>query len=191
MFPIAKKLNTHTEIGQIQKYLQEKELGLGDNYELSPALELKLERVEFVKKMLPELIEEAAISKKLREQFGISKAQSYIDIHDAKMLFGEQQIWADCIFKELKETRKVCLLKNDTKGLNSNDKNKIEAVAKFKGDKQTEVFKSWTPPQVIIIREAAPVHNIDPVELEKEIKLLLKPKGGKQELDFDDAEVLQ
>jgi hypothetical protein len=191
MFPIAIKLNTHTEVGQIQKYLQDKESGQGDNYELSPALALKLERIEFVKKNLPDLVDDLAVAKKLMEVFEISKAQAYFDISDAKTLYGDQQIWVDAVFKDLKETRNYCRTKNDTKGLNSNDKNKIDAVAKFKGDKQTEIFKSWTPPQVIIIREAAPVTDIDPIELEKEIKLLLKPKGGKQELDFDEAEVLK
>lgn len=191
MFPIAIKLNTHTEVGQIQKYLQEKESGQGDNYELSPSLALKLERIEFVKKNLPEYIDEVNVAKMLMEKFGISKALAYFDISDAKTLYGDQQIWVDAVFKDLKETRNYCRTKNDTRGLNSNDKNKIEAVAKFKGDKQTKIFESWKPPQVIIIREAAPVQDIDPVELEKEIKLLLKPKGKGDELDFDDAEVLK
>lgn len=191
MFPIAKKLNTHTEVGQIQQYLLAKEQGNDDDYELSESLIQKLDRVEFVKKNLPDLVDEILVAKKLMEVYKISRRLAFYDIEDAKTLYGEQQIWVNAVFKDLKQTREACMIKNDTKGLNSNDKNKIEAIAKFKGDKQTEIFKSWTPPTVIIIRESQPAQEIDKKELEKEIQLLLKPKGGKNEIDFDEHEVIK
>ena len=190
MFPVSKQLNTHTELGQIQKYLQEKELGIAEGYELSDALSEKLKRIEFIKENLPNLVNEKSLAKELQKHFGISKAQAYFDLDDAKKLYGEQQIWADSIFRDLQETRAYAKAKKDVRGLNANDKNKIEAIARFKGDKQTEIFKSWTPPTVVVIREAEPMEGIDKNELEKEIKLLLKPKGKGQELDFEEAEII-
>lgn len=182
-----KQMNTHTDAGVLQAYLKAREEGREDEVNLSEALQRKLERIERCKKLIVTEIATAKVLEAMVREFGISKRQAYNDLNDCKQVFGERQIWEEQLFQNLLETRKIALAKMDTKGLNQNDKNLAEAIAKFKGSQETDLWADKAPP--VLVWGNVPEPEMPREALEAELEKFMAARGKQvKEIEAEEVE---
>jgi DNA-dependent RNA polymerase auxiliary subunit epsilon len=178
-----KKLTLQTDAELIRSYLSGTVAA-----DLSAKLAEKLHRIDFCRDLIANYLSKYKCVERLQKEFGINRNQAYTLYYETEVVYDARQIRLDKFFENLAETRKVALLKYDSRTLAACDKNEIQAIKEFYGDKEEDYWKNLQMPDVTLEFNPALVRK----ELENE-QYLLSFIGMMQEkyANFGEAKLIQ
>ena len=183
-------LNNQSDKELIQQYLL---YGDKASSKLSPSLADNLEKM----RSCAELIRQYGSSQKtvthLVARFGISLKEAYNIYNDTQEIFGtttvhNREFMVDVVIGNIFQTRKLALERKDLKVVAQCDKNLIEVIEKFLGDKEAVDWSKIQPP-AFMFGFFPELSNVElPKDWEKMLDKLLKKKGNKTfDISYEDA----
>jgi hypothetical protein len=167
---MPKKLTLQTDAEIIRNYL------IGDipNAELSPCLEEKLQRINHTRQLVSNYVPKHKVIEQLINDFGINRNQAYNLYYETTVVYDERQIRIEKAFENIKNTRIVAQQKMDGKALAACDRNEINAIMTFYGDKETATYDSLQPPAVTVLFEPELInpHQLPQDSIEAFVKMM-------------------
>lgn len=140
-------LNLHSDASEIRSYLKAADKS---DYELSQALMEKLEKIEYCKELIAGDKFVAEIVSELQEQFGLKQRQAYKIYRETEIVYPPRDIKIESLFVEIRRTKELAILQQDPRAAAASDRNYAQAIEKFYGDKEENVYRELQPVAVEI-----------------------------------------